>query len=97
MLAQRFVPKRISDVRDSDSRISVMGKVVSADGDKFNVEDDSGRLEITSGYPVKEGDMVRVFCVFVDGKPKAEAVQSLNGLDLNLYHKVLGLYRKAGI
>lgn len=97
MLAQRFLPKKISELRDADTRVSLVGKIVSVVDNGFEIEDDSGRKEISSGYPVKEGDMVRVFCTLVDGKPKAEAVQSLNGLDLNLYHKVQGLYRKAGI
>ena len=95
MIPERYFPKKISEMRESDSRIALMGTVVSTADSGFVIEDASGRTEITSGYPVKEGDMVRVFCTAGGRNVKADVVQSLNGLDINLYHKAEELYRKA--
>ena len=97
MIPERYFPKRISEMKDSDSKISLMGRVVSIADTGFVIEDDSGRTEITSGYPVKEGDIVRVFCTVSGNNVKADAVQSLNGLDIKLYQKAEELYRKARI
>lgn len=97
MLAQRYTPKKISDVKKSDARISVVGEVKSSGENVFMLEDDSGKMEIFSERPAQSGDLVRVFCTVVDGRLKADAVQSLNGLDLNLYQKVQELYRKVGV
>lgn len=97
MPAQHYVPKKISDVKKTDSRIALMGTVVSASENSLVVEDSSGRTEIFSEQQVEAGKLVRVFCTNVDGRLKADAVQSLNGLDLNLYLKMQELYRKVGV
>ena len=97
MTPERYFPKKISEVRESDSRVALMGNVVSIADTGFVIEDQSGRTEITSGYPVKEGDLVRVFCTVNGKNMKADAVQSLNGLDVKLYQKAEELYRKARI
>ncbi len=97
MQPQRYLPKKISEVKRTDSRVSVMGTVFSAGENVFGIEDSSGKTEIFSEFPAKVGDLVRVFCTTVDGRLKADAVQSLNGLDLNLYQKVQELYRKVGV
>ncbi len=97
MPAQHYVPKRISDVKKADSRVSLMGTVVSSSENSLVIEDSSGRAEIFSEQQVDVGKLVRVFCTNVDGRLKADAVQSLNGLDLNLYLKVQELYRKVGV
>lgn len=97
MQPQRYFPKKISDVKKTDSRVSVMGTVVSSGENIFEIEDSSGKTEIFSEFPAKVGDLVRAFCTTVDGRLKADAVQSLNGLDLNLYQKVQELYRKVGV
>lgn len=97
MQAQRYVPKRVADVKKSDSRVAVVGKIVAAKGSAFELQDDSGSAEIFSDAEQKEGDAVRAFCAVIDGRLKAEAVQSLNGLDFKLYQKVQELYRKVGL
>lgn len=74
-----------------------MGTVVLAGENVFELEDSSGKIEIFSESPANVGDLVRAFCTIVDGRLKADAVQSLNGLDLNLYQKVQELYRKVGV
>ncbi len=96
MRAQRYSPRRVSDVKSGDSRVSIVGEVKSVGDNVFEVIDDSGRAEVFSDTDVKEG-LARVFCTVVDGKLKADVIQSLNGLDLNLYQKAQELYRKVGL
>lgn len=97
MQAQRYVPKKISDLKKTDSRISLVGKVVSSSQNSFVLQDGSGEAEIFSDAQVQEGSLARIFCNSIDGRLKAEVVQSLNGLDLNLFQKAQELYRKVGI
>ena len=96
MQPQRYAPKKISDVKKADTRVSVTGSVVATGENVFEIEDASGKAEVSSEFAAKVGDLVRAFCTVADGKLKADAVQSLNGLDLNLYQKVQELYRKVG-
>ncbi|MBI4894571.1 MAG: hypothetical protein HY833_02455 [Candidatus Aenigmarchaeota archaeon] len=97
MQAQRYLPRKVSEVSKSDSRISILGTVSSVKEGAFEIKDESGSVEISSDSSVKEGDIVRAFCNVIDGRLKSEAVQSLNGLDLNLYQKAQELSRKIGI
>jgi len=97
MQPQRYVPKKISEVKPTDSRVAVMGNIDLTNDNAFMIEDDSGKAEVFSENPVQAGQLVRVFCSVVDGRLKADAIQSLNGLDLNLYQKVQELYRKVGV
>jgi len=97
MQAQRYFPKRIADVKKTDSRVAVIGKVAATKGSAFELQDDSGSVEIFSEVEQKERDMVRAFCAVIDGRLKADAIQSLNGLDFKLYQKVQELYRKVGL
>ena len=97
MLAQRYLPRKVSEVTKSDSRVSIVGTVASVKEGAFEIRDGSGSVEISSDAVVKDGDTVRAFCNVIDGRLKSEAVQSLNGLDLNLYQKAQGLYRRIGI
>lgn len=97
MQAQRYFPRKVSEVKKSDTHVSVVGTVVIAKEGAFEIRDESGSVEVSSEAKVREGDMVRAFCVAIDGRLKSEVVQSLNGLDLNLYQKAQELYRKTGI
>lgn len=97
MRPQRYVPKRISEIKSSDTRVSVIGKIVEAKNNSIVIEDESGSAEIFSEHPEEVGRLVRIFCTAVEGRLKAEVIQSLNGFDINLYHKVQDLYRKVGV
>lgn len=97
MQVQRFVPRKSSELASSDTRVSVVGKVISSADNGFVVDDGSGACKVDSSYPASVGDTLRVFCRVEGQGLKAEFVQSLNGVDLNLYQKVQDLYRKAGL
>ena len=97
MRAQRYIPKKISEIKETDGKVSVIGKIQESQLDSFVIEDETGKLELFSEQKVEAGNLVRVFCSLAEGRPKAEIVQSLNGFDINLYHKVEDLYRKVGV
>jgi hypothetical protein len=102
----RYIPRKISDVEKNDTRISVMGKVVEAKDSSFVLGDDTGKIEIFTqvegtenprNISVKEGAAVRAFCIVIGTQLKADAVQNLDGLDLEQFKKIEGLYNKAGV
>jgi predicted dinucleotide-binding enzyme len=97
MRPERYVPKKISEIKLGDSRVSIIGKVAESKNSSFIVDDESGTAEIFSEKIPEAGSTVRAFCNFSDGTLKADVVQSLNGFDINLYHKVQDLYRKVGV
>lgn len=97
MQAQRYVPRKVSDVKSSDSRVSIVGTVSASGENAFAIEDPTGRADVFSDVPVEQGGLVRAFCTSIDGRLKADAVQSLKGFDLNLFQKAEELYRKVGV
>jgi hypothetical protein len=97
MRAERYVPRKILDVKNSDRKVSIVGKVLQADENTMVVEDETGQVDVFCDSPAQAGSEVRAFCSVVDGRLKAEAVQSLNGFDINLYKKTQELYRKLGV
>lgn len=97
MRAQRFVPRKISEIKKNDVKVSLIGKVVKSEENFLVIEDETGETEIFSEQTVESRKLVRVFCSVIEGRLKAEAVQSLNGFDTNLYKKANELYKKAGL
>ncbi|MBU5537204.1 MAG: hypothetical protein QW818_02055 [Candidatus Aenigmatarchaeota archaeon] len=93
----RYIPKQISEVNPKDLRVSIVGKVIAASNNSFILSDDTGKIEIISDSQVEKGRLVRVFCSVIEEKLKADVIQDLEGLDLNLFKKVKELYNKAGI
>jgi hypothetical protein len=97
MRAQRYLPRKVLEIKNTDKKISLMGKIVHSEESMLLVEDETGQVEIFSEQPAQSGSFVRVFCSVIDGRLKADAVQSLNGFDVNLYNKTNELYRKFGL
>ena len=96
-MVTQYFPKKISEIKNTDSKVSVVGKVVQIGENEFILQDDSGKVEIFSEEKVEIGKTVRAFCSMIDGKLNADIIQSLNGFDLNLYRKVKELYNRAGL
>jgi len=96
-MAVHYIPKKISDIKTADSKIVLIGKVLQAGENSFVLDDESGKVEIYSEQAVEVNKLVRVFCVVIEGRLKADVVQSLNGFDTNLYKKVKELYNRAGV
>lgn len=95
-MTEHYSPRKISSISKSDSRIALIGRMVESSENSFVLEDDTGRIEIFSEEKMREGEPVRVFCSSLNGKLKADIVQSLKGFDLNLFKKVEELYKREG-
>ena len=96
-MAEHYQPRKISSISKTDSRVAIIGKVLEVLENSFILEDETGKIEISSEEAVRKGELVRVFCSLLDGKLKADVVQNLKGFDLNLFKKVEELYRKEGL
>ncbi len=97
MPTAHYVPKQISEVNSTDSRVSVIGNIAAASENSFVLDDGTGKIEIISDIPVERNKLVRVFCSVVDEKLKADIVQDVEGLDVKLFKKVEELYNRAGV
>jgi len=96
-MLEHYRPKKISSIIKTDNKISLVGKVIDTKDDSFVLEDSSGKIEIVSENKIEKNKIVRVFCSLVEGKLKADVIQSLEGLDLNLFKRVEELYYKANV
>lgn len=97
MSSSHYASKQISEVSPTDSRVSVMGNVVNVGENSFILDDGTGKIEVISEIPVGRNKLFRVFCSVIDEKLKADAVQDMEGLDLNLFKKVEELYNSSGV
>ena len=93
-----YKPKKISEIDlKSDSRISLVGNIVSSDENGFVLEDKSGKTNILSDMKAEPKKTVRVFCSVAENQLKADVIQNLNGFDTDLFNRVEELYRKKGV
>ena len=97
MSTSHYILKQISEVNSNDSRVSLIGNVASAGENSFVLDDSTGKIEIISDKQVERNKLVKVFCSVIDEKLKADVVQDMEGLDLNLFKKVKELYNRAGV
>jgi|Deesub1362B_J571_1020462.scaffolds.fasta_scaffold66696_1 hypothetical protein len=97
MFEMHYVPKPIAQVKDSDTRVALVGKVVEVKEGSFVLEDETGRKEIVSDKHVEVGKVVRVFCSQSEGKLSADIVQDMSKLDVNLFKRVRKLYERVGV
>ena len=96
-MSVRYTPKKISEIKSGDSKVSLVGKVEEIGKDSFVLYDESGRREIYYDEKIEPQKIVRVFCSVVQGNLKADVVQVLENFDLNLYKKSKELYMRAGL
>ena len=97
MPAYHYTQKQISEVSPTDSRVSIMGSVVNAGDNSFILDDGTGKIEVSSEIPVGRNKLFRVFCSVIDEKLKADVVQDVEGLDVELFKKVKELYNSSGV
>ncbi len=102
------MPRKISDITESDRKISIVGKIIEISTEKssFILDDNTGKIEafIGNDSPVsieqiksEKGKLVRAFCMVVGEQLMLDVLQLLSGTDLNLLKTVDDLYSKAGI
>lgn len=92
-MSLRYKPVKISQINKNDSRLSLVGNITSVKENSFVLDDGEANVEIVSEQPV-ERKLVRVFCSFSDDILKADVIQTLEGLDMNLFKKIEELYNK---
>lgn len=105
MIQRHYKPKKISKIKTSDRRVSIIGKVHSVNNNSFILDDDTGKIEIfisdethvKEKSKIKEGALVRVFCDIDGDKLNANVFQILEDLDFNLFKSAEELYNKAGV
>lgn len=89
-------PRNTSSITKNDSKVVIVGKVIDSKENSFVVEDSSGRIEVFSEKKVEKNKLVRIFCSMIEGKLKADIVQEMEGLDLNLFKRIQELYYRRG-
>lgn len=92
-----YKPRKISQIAKTDSHIALVGRVVDFGDNSFVLKDDTGLIEIVSEEIVEKDNFLRVFCSNFEGRWKADVIQSLEGLDINLFKKVEELYSRVGV
>ncbi len=92
-----YIPKKISQVTKTDSRVSVIGKILDVGNNSFVLQDDASTTEVFSDIPAEKDKLVRIYCSVIEGRLKADVIQDLTGFDFPLFKKVEELYNKAGV
>jgi len=88
-----YKPKKISQLSTKDSKVALTGSIIQRKENSFILDDGTARTEIFFDGNV-EAKFIRAFCSIVEEKLKADLIQSLDSLDLNLFKKVEELYNK---
>ncbi|MFH1978244.1 MAG: replication protein RepA [Candidatus Aenigmatarchaeota archaeon] len=89
--------RRISEIKQEDIRISLIGTVLDKSETTIAVDDGSGKIEITFEEPVKTevNKLVRVFGTVVPMDQgfqlRGEILQDMSKLDLGLYKKAMSI------
>ncbi|MEM5882826.1 MAG: hypothetical protein QXQ77_01120 [Candidatus Aenigmatarchaeota archaeon] len=93
-----YKPKKVAEINfEKDSRIALVGKVLEQLENSFILEDETGNVEIFFEGRLRKNQIVRAFCSVLENQLKADIIQSLNGLNLELFRKVEEMYKKAGL
>ena len=102
-----YSKRKISEINpETDFRVRIMGFIVDKKGDTLVVDDGYGKVQVFVPNPelmdkFNLNQLVRVFGTIVpldEGfELKADIVQDLSDLDLNLYKKIEELYNKMGV
>ncbi|OGI15683.1 hypothetical protein A3K63_04600 [Candidatus Micrarchaeota archaeon RBG_16_49_10] len=90
-----YVRKKISEIDPAaDSKVKAIGLVLERDEDTMVIDDGTGKLRVFGNLPadLKADGMVRVFGLILPGdagfEMKADIVQDLADLDINLYKAI---------
>lgn len=112
MLPERYVPKRIADIKETDRRVALVGMVGTVLDEQTGVsqtiiDDSTGKIEVffdpaeqaavAEAVRAQDGRLIRAFCTNEGGKLRLDVLQPLAGADINLLKTVEELYGKAGL
>lgn len=92
------VVKKIADINpEKDVRIRILGRVIDKANEVIVVDDGTGKAEIVTSDLGADADIDDVIRVFTRVLPleegfelRAEIIQDMNSLDMELYKKIKG-------
>jgi hypothetical protein len=93
--------RKISDIGEEDTRVSIIGTVVGLNENMMAVDDGTGKIDVSfeERPPVKTGQLVRVFgrIIALEGgyELQGEVCQDFSNADLGLWWKVSGLWEES--
>ncbi|MBI2076398.1 MAG: hypothetical protein HYT72_04075 [Candidatus Aenigmarchaeota archaeon] len=88
-------PRRISEINpEKDIRVRLLGRVIVKDNGTLIIDDGTGKAEIiVENQDADINDLVRVFTRVLPLEEgfelRAELIQKMNGLDIDLYKKIV--------
>lgn len=88
-------PRRISEINpEKDIRVRLLGRVIGKDNGTLIIDDGTGKAEvIAENQDADVNDLVRVFTRVLPLEEgfelRAELLQKMNGLDVDLYKKIV--------
>lgn len=97
------VERNISDIKQDDIRVRVIGTVLDKQGNRIVLDDGTGKVDVGFEGPpeVESGQLVRVFGRVISLENgfeiQGELVQKLDGLDMKLRKKVMELENKINL
>jgi RNase P/RNase MRP subunit p29 len=102
-----YVKKKIEEINpETDLKVKIMGFVVDKKEDTLVLDDGSKKIKVFMDNPVisekiNVNQLIRVFGSTLPTDEgfeiKADVVQDLSNLNIDLYKKVEGLYNKMGV
>jgi len=102
-----YEKKKIIEINpETDSKVKIMGFVVDKKEDTLILDDGSGKVRVFFDLPsvterIEINQLIRIFGSVVPTENgfdvKADIIQDLSGLDINLYKKVEELYNRMGV
>ncbi len=102
-----YIKRKIFEINpDTDLKVSVLGFVVDKKDNTIILDDGSGKVEVFVDIPemmdkINANQVVRVFGSTLPTENgfeiKADIIQDLSNLNIDLYKKVEELYNKVGV
>ena len=102
-----YFKRKIEEINpENDFKVKVMGFIVDKKDDTLVIDDGSAKLQVFVDLPniidsINPNQLIRVFGSVMPTDEgfelKADIVQDLTGLNVNLYKKVDELYNKMGV
>ena len=90
--------RMVSGIQPGDTRVSIVGTVVDANGGILAVDDGTGKIDVSFEEPASAtaGQMVRVFGRLMPTEGgfelQGEALQDFSGADVKLWRRVSELW-----
>ena len=102
-----YLKKTISEINpDTDLKVNLIGLIVDKKDDMIVLDDGSGKVSVFIDIPnimekININQLVRVFGSTLPTENgfeiKADIIQDLTNLNINLYKKVEELYKEVGV